>query len=151
MYTAILALETAIQDKILKDAAETAGKVYLLAYRAACPPAVKAGTYKSAQDTIEHFQHMVDSVGQKTFLFSDKSGAYTVVGIKAAEGNYRPAAPQAEWLEGGTQQRQHADGHPTGEVAARHILEQVVEANTAAAQAAAINLIRIGVQSVLGN
>lgn len=129
-------LQEVMQHKIVKDAAEAGGNVIVQAYRAALPRYNPPGSFKNAAGVIEHFQQAFMSVGQRTLLFKDGNGAYSVVGIVAAKGSWKPVAPQALFIEGGTVERHHKSGHPTGKTPAQHLLERVAESNVDAAQSA---------------
>lgn len=149
LMTQLQQLEDALQDKLLLAASKAAGNVYKTAYESAVPDYLPTGTYKVG-DQVEHFQQLHDSIGMRTLMFSDKSGAYAVVGVKAAPGSHNPLAPQGWWIEEGTDEREHADGHPTGKVEPMHILAQVAEACAVPAQEEALRVLLQGINSVLG-
>lgn len=144
-------LEEALQDKVLKNAAEAGGNVYRDAYIAAVPQYLPTGTFKDRNGQIQHFQQLFSAISSKTQMFADKTGAYCIVGVTSAPGTRKPLAPQATWIDEGTDDRKHKDGSKTGRVTAAHILQKVVEANTGAAQDAAVESLRKGIASVLGN
>lgn len=150
MLQPLLALEHALQDRLLYAAAKDGGEVILDAYRDAVPRYKPPGTFKSAAGQIEHFQQMYQAVNQKVRLFKDKTGAYSIVGIASAPGTHLPTAPQGAWVEEGTGEREHADGSSTGHIEAQHILANVVAQYSEAAQDRALASLQAGVQSVLG-
>lgn len=137
-------LTDALANRILKKGTDAGGEVVVNAYKAALQDRMTTpGTYVSSAKTVEHFMHAYLAVGKRSLLFKDKSGAYTVVGIRAAPGNWRPLAPQAMWLESGTVDRYHkSDGQYTGHVTAQHVLAGVVAATAAQAQQVCVDTIR---------
>lgn len=150
-------LEDALQNRILKKAAEDGGKVLYDAYIAEVPKAVDAappGTFVSgrgtAQEKIEHFQRLVDSIGLKVRMFQDKTGAYAIVGVVSAPGSHKPDAPQGQWGETGTDERSHKDDSPTGRMPAYHWLENAMK-SLPKAQEMAIASLADGINRVIGN
>ena len=128
LFEELADLQDDLCNRILCLAAEAGGQVVETAYRnALLQRKTTSGTYKSAQGEIEHFIQAYESVGHRTLLFRDRTGAYSVVGIIAAEGNWRSQSPQAMWLEWGTEERtRKSDGQKTGQEVARHTLENIV-------------------------
>lgn len=117
-----------LSSRILFMAADAGGEVIQNTYHAELlRRATVSGTYKSAQGTIEHFIQAYESVARRTLMFKDGQGAYSVVGIAAAAGNWRLQSPQALWLEEGTVDREHESGHPTGRVEAEHVLAGIAD------------------------
>lgn len=147
----ITKLEHALHDSLLLKAAEAAGQVLVDAYKTAVPRKVKTGTYLDANQQLQHFQQLYLSIGKKAKLFQDKTGAWCVVGVEAAPHSANPVAPQGYWIEFGTEERFHKDGSSTGKVTAAHILETVINNNLDAAQEAACQVLRSGINNVFGN
>lgn len=138
------ALDDLLRKKLLKEAAAYSGKVLVTAYRNAVPVA-PSGTYKSAAGAIERFTQLQNAIGQRTLQTKDRSGAYSVVGVVAAPGSWRPLTPQGMWLEWGTDDRWHkSDGQFTGHVTPQHILESVVQQFAQVAQDTFIWRIKLG-------
>lgn len=147
----IMKLEHALHDSLLIKAAEAAGQVLVEAYKAAVPRKIKTGTYVDANQQIQHFQQLYLSIGKKARMFQDKTGAWCVVGVEAAPHSANPEAPQGYWIEFGTEERETKDHHPTGKVTAAHILETVINNNMDAAQEAACQVLKSGINNVFGN
>lgn len=111
----------------LKRSVTAAASILANGYLAAIPRSIKVGTYQSASEGIKHFQYLYMSIGVKNQVFKSGEGAYTVVGIKAAPGNWRPVAPQGIFLEWGTDERRTKTGQYTGKVTPRLLLTNAVE------------------------
>lgn len=118
-----------LQSKLLEasfKAVDAAGKVYEEGYRAAVPVHNPPGTYGSA-GVRHHFINLVNAIGRRTLAYSDNTGAYSVIGVKAAPNNWRSLAPQGLWIEEGTEERWRKDGRYTGFTPAYHILRNIME------------------------
>ena len=153
-------LEYRLQDKLLVEAVDAGGDVLLKGYQSKISEHVKGrvrtGTFSSASGTIEHFQHMIDSVGKTSRLFKDKTGAYCIVGIVSAPGTRKPVAPQAGWFEEGADGssqgfdvRRHKDGSSTGVEEATPILQETVAELCTQAQDTALSVLVEGICRVL--
>lgn len=138
-------LEHKLQNKIIKAGADAGGKVLLNAYRNSLEEHHKdgrlPGTYKSASGAVQYFIAAYQAVGQRTLLFKDRNGAYSVVGILAAPGNWRPQAPQGTFIEGGTVERKNSLDQNRGSVEALHLLAKVAAEYGQAAQDKCIQVI----------
>jgi hypothetical protein len=138
MEEEISSLRNQITNVILKKAAAAGGEVVKNQYQAALMAITKRpGTYKSAQGVIENFIRAYEAVTQRTLLFKDRTGAYSVVGIEAAPGKWQPLSPQAMWLESGADgssqspnlgHRYHTtDNASTGVEEPRHTLANIAD------------------------
>ena len=146
---AVERLSDEVQNKVVTAAADAGGAVIVAAYRQSLQDqhkdGRKAGSFKnSATNKIDNFISAFQAVAKKTLLFKDGNGAYSVVGIQAAPGSWKPLAPQALFIEGGTEERQHKSGHPTGRGPALHLLEHAAESSVGAAQAAFVSTFEAG-------
>lgn len=122
----------------MHKAVDAGGKVIQNGYRAALPVVNPPGYTSKANGEIVRYTNAFAAVGRRTLQFKDGTGAYCVVGIKAAPNNWRPLAPQAGWLEFGTDERHHKSGHYTGFVRAVHLLQEIASRYAPAAQATII-------------